>query len=305
MWGECYVCVEWMPRLCGVKLTLAWGMVPGVCLHAAAHDPLAKTLCARRITSGMLYHHLRLPPRCRVAGCKPPAQHSFLLSCANALLHFHTASSPLSNKGYNSLPSYLLPHVCAGESQAGTPGSAEHILAAPHLPASPHSSASALPSLHAPTELKAAIPGLALQVERIALPLQQALCNSACGASKACLTGVAGTAAGQGFVANAMGLVASNTGGAASDVAEAAINAGKAASNGAEAASKMAEAASSVGQAASNGAEAASNMGDAASSVGEAASSVGEAGQRDLIISAGDALRRSVSSEPVCFHLAT
>lgn len=98
-----------------------------------------------------------------------------------------------------------------------------YILAAPHLPASPHSFASPLPCLHAPTELKAAIPGLASQVERIALPLQQALCNSACGASKACLTGVAGTAAGQGFVANAMGHVASNAGEAASKVDEAAV----------------------------------------------------------------------------------
>lgn len=30
---------------------------------------------------------------------------------------------------------------------------------------------------------------------------------------------------------------------------------------------------------------------------------MGEAGQRDLIMSVGDALRRSVSSDPVCFHL--
>lgn len=106
-------------------------------------------------------------------------------------------------------------------TQARLNKSLQPLTSLPHLPL-PH-----LPCLLSTlTELKAAIPGLASQVERVALPLQQALCNSACGASKACLTGVAGTAAGQGFVANAMGHVASNTGEAASNVAEAAINAG-------------------------------------------------------------------------------
>lgn len=52
------------------------------------------------------------------------------------------------------------------------------------------------------TDLKAKHPDLAGKLDQLLQPLQQALCNRACGASKACLTGVSGTSASDGFQPN-------------------------------------------------------------------------------------------------------